>query len=511
MYNNLKNLYENIYKCDFIKFSYEDKDIVKFNVSLNTSNYESAITKLSDIYLSCKPAISMYRSGAPRFNSSKSLDFIADISANISQLMEISKITFDYILSIDKNKLISYFKLEKENINFSLIWSENTLLNSLTTIFENDIIDFPYIKIDSYNVIILFSSNIYIHNEFLEITNVQKININSYDLYNEFASIPNKKISFRRNNCLTEFSITNLFVDLFIFNYTNNNFIISNEFISILDSLILKLILINLCNTSSLNTDYILFKFKGEKIVDISLPRIQIIKCNNINSFIELYSMAYSSLKIDILYMIRNTITLYICDDCKIDTFTLLTQSIDEILDACKYNINISSINNINNYFTNRYTLFDFLDKNILRINEQIDSLISKMNKTFLSTIASLVGVSFVYLKEKNINILNISLIIYSLYLIIDCISTFVYIRFSYKNILIEFNNKKKTFEPVLKSFDIFDNDKKNKVLISTKRTFNIYYNIYLIIYIIIIGLSIFSCFNLKLVINFIISIINKL
>lgn len=511
MYNKLNILYESISECDFIKFNTEDEETVTFNISLNVNNYKLAITELFGIYSCCTEAILISRSGAPRFNSNKTSNFIIDMNANVSELIKISKTIFDYKLYIDKNKLISYFQIKKDNINFSIIWSENTLLNSLNSIFENDIIDFPYIKTDAYNVILLFSSNIYIYNEFLIITNIEKININNYSFHNEISTIPNKRISFRRNNCLTEFSIPNLFVDLFIFDYKNNNFLVKDEFISVLDSLILKLVLINLCNTSYLSSDYIELKFKGEKIVDISLSRNEIIKCNNTDLFIELYSIAYSSLKIDMLYMVRNTITLYICDDCKIDSFTLLSQNIEEILEACKYNLNISSINNINNYFTNRYTLFDFLDKNILRINEQIDSLISKMNKTFLSTIASLVGVSFVYLKDKNITILNISLIIYSLYLIIDCMSTFYYTRFSYKNILTEFEDKKKTFEPILKSFDIFDNDTKNTVLISTKKTFNIYYYVYLVIYISIILLSIFSCFELKLVINFITNLINPL
>lgn len=500
MFNLLNEIFEIIKVNDFIKFNNETEKFINFDVSFNINISDDVILVLCKLHSLCKESIIISHAAAPRFSSNSNEDLQAVLTNNISKLKAFKKNEINYTIKINKHSLLEHINPQKDNIKFHIIWCDNTLVNSINSIFINEQFNFPYIDVHYYNIIIIMDSDIYINNEFLTITSLKKFKISKFENILNNNSILIKKIDFKRNNCHLEFNSGDLPVDLFIFEYYDPNFNITNIIKSSINSLIIKLALIHLCNIATLDDSNINLKFNGERVIDISIPRCSIIEFENIKHLIELYNIAYSSLKIESLYMIRNTISLYICDDCSINPLISFNINIKDIIDACKYNLQIASINNVNNYFATRYTLFEFLDNNTQKIKDQISSLISKMNSTFLSTIASMVGISLVYLKDKNTSILRISLLIYSLYLIIDFISTFSFNLFSYRKILSEFTKKKSTFKTLLEPYEKIDKDYLE--LKNTKIMFVSYYIIYLIIYVLMISISLLTFFNLEYTIN---------
>lgn len=500
MFNILNEIFKIIKDNDFIKFNNETENIINFDVSFNIDLSDTVVLELCKLHSLCKEAIIISHAAAPRFSSNNTDDLNSVLTKNISKLMSYGKNQINYNIKINKVDLLKSINPQKNNIKFHIVWANDTFIKSIDSIFSSDQLNFPYVDINYYNIIILVDSDIYINNEFMTITCLKKFKINEFENISNNHSILSKKIEFKRDNCHLEFNAGHLPVDLFIFEYSYSDLNITDRLKSSIDSLIIKLSLIHLCNIGTLSDSLINLKFKGERVIDIPIPRYSIINFKNIKYLIELYNIAYSSVKIESLYMVRNTISLYVCDDCSINALTSFDINIKDIVDACKYNLQISSINNVNNYFATRYTLFEFLDNNVQKIKDQISSLISKMNSTFLSTIASIVGISLVYLKDKNITILKISLLIYSLYLFIDCISTFSFNWFSYRKILSEFTKKKNTFKPLLEPYEEIDKDYLE--LKNTKIMFITYYIIYLIIYILMISISTLSFFNLEFTIN---------
>lgn len=502
MFSILNEIFKIIKTNDFIEFNSETENIINFNVSFNVQSSNTVILELCKLHSLCKDAIVISHAAAPRFSSTNTYNLNSALTDNISKFKSYGRNIINYTIKINKVYLLNFINPQKDNIKFHIIWSNDTLINSIDSIFSSDQLNFPYVDINYYNILILVDSEIYINNEFMTITCLKKFKINEFKNISNTHSILSKKVDFKRDNCHLEFNSGRIPVDLFIFEYSCSNFNITDTLKSSIDSLIVKLSLIHLCNIGTFNDSYINLKFKGERVIDIPIPRYSIVEFKNIKYLIELYNIAYSSVKIESLYMVRNTISLYVCDDCSINPLISFDINIKDVVDACKYNLQISSINNVNNYFTTRYTLFEFLDNNVQKIKDQISSLISKMNATFLSTIASMVGISFVYLKDKNVTILRISLLIYSLYLVIDCISTFSFNLFSYRKILSEFTKKKDTFKPLLEPYEKIDKDYLE--LKNTKTLFITYYVIYLIIYISMIFISLFSFFNLEYTITII-------
>lgn len=500
MFSLLNEIFEIIKNSNFIKFNSETDKIINFDVSFNVNSHDTVVLELCKLHSLCEKAIIISYAAAPRFSSNIYDDLNSMLITNILKQKSYGKTQITYNIKINKNELLKLINPINKNIRFNIIWCNETFINSINSIFSNDQVNFPYVDINYYNIVILVDSDIYINNEFITITSLNKFRINEFENISNNHSILTKKVEFKKDNCHLEFNSGHIPVDLFIFEYCSPNFYITNSLKSSIDSLIVKLSLIHLCNIGTLLDSNINLKFKGERVIDISIPRNSNVKFKNIQYLIELYNIAYSSIKIESLYMVRNTISLYVCDDCSIDSLISFDMNIKDIVDACKYNLQISSINNVNNYFATRYTLFEFLDNNIQKIKDQISSLITKMNSTFLSTIASIVGISLVYLKDKNISILKISILIYSLYLIIDCISTFSFNLFSYRKILSEFTKKKNVFKPLLEPYEEINKDYLE--LKNIKKAFITYYIAYLIIYIVMISVSVLSFFNIEYTID---------
>ncbi|MFR1907580.1 MAG: hypothetical protein ACLS28_18340 [Clostridium neonatale] len=119
-------------------------------------------------------------------------------------------------------------------------------------------------------------------------------------------------------------------------------------------------------------------------------------------------------------------ICLHLSDD---DNFSVLLDKSKLIFESSKENLSILSIQNVEKYFSIRYELYDFLDKSTSFIENKISDLIDKINKTFISTIATLIGVSLVYLKDRNFSILRFSLLIYTIYLVLGFHILFTYTK----------------------------------------------------------------------------------
>ena len=185
------------------------------------------------------------------------------------------------------------------------------------------------------------------------------------------------------------------------------------------------------------------------------------------------------------------------------DNFSVLLDKSKLIFESSKENLSILSIQNVEKYFSIRYELYDFLDKSTSFIENKISDLIDKINKTFISTIATLIGVSLVYLKDRNFSILRFSLLIYTIYLVLDSIFYFTSTIKFYNTNNKKYNNKLLYFKPIIGT-EHYDKIVANDDIKCIKSRFYWYYSIILLLYILMISAGLYCFFYT----DFIISII---
>ncbi|NFH89144.1 hypothetical protein FDA33_02755 [Clostridium botulinum] len=402
-----------------------------------------------------------------------------------------------YILTISKNTLIQSQALQNFICFFSIESFIKILKNPIDNIQLLSRIFTPY----KSNIILLINTDdIYLKNSTTIISSVSYPDESEILNFNSTLENLKNKIDTRKECCNIEFLIMDIIPDYFIFDFNNILFGFTSEFKMLLNNLFTLFFMLYLGNYSSLSNDNIIIKICSNKNLEFEY-NLNLLNTDLIDYIylIQIYYLAYNSLNIQNIYLVRNILCIHIFEN----NINIFFSKSKDILESAKENLNILSIQNVEKYFSVRYGLYDFIDKSTLSIENKISELIQKLNKIFLSCIATLIGVSFVYLKDRNFLILRFSIIIYTLYLFLDCLFSFISIRLSYNTNNEKYKAKLEYFKPII-GIDhynkIIDTDSTKKI----KTKFNIYFFIILFIYSIMILAGFWSFSNTNEVINWI-------
>ena len=464
------------------------------------TNYDidTFINQIVDIYALSPIAIKLISSNTlpPLKNSTSIEDLRNNITTHLNKHLTFKSNDISYKLIISKISLINSASINR-NINY--FYEINTFSNILINpIYNIEIMSSIFCPTNLNIVLFINTTNIYIENSsciFISLDQLNQLNNSS-----SINSLKNK-IDLRKICCNIEFNIHDIVPDFFIIDFENSLFKYP-EFIKILfKNLFLMFFLLYIANYSSYNQNSIKTKISSNKSIDLDYS----LNCinedfDNYIYLIHLYNLAYNSNSIENLYLVRNMICLHLSDD---DNFSVLLDKSKLIFESSKENLSILSIQNVEKYFSIRYELYDFLDKSTSFIENKISDLIDKINKTFISTIATLIGVSLVYLKDRNFSILRFSLLIYTIYLVLDSIFYFTSTIKFYNTNNKKYNNKLLYFKPIIGT-EHYDKIVANDDIKCIKSRFYWYYSIILLLYILMISAGLYCFFYT----DFIISII---
>lgn len=484
-------------------FINEDINIISIKF-IYKANYNKVdfVEQIIDIYSICSPStiIKSYNTQPPLKVITNNIEQLKiNIAEHLNKHINLKTSEISYIITIEKKSLIISSNFQ----NITCFYDINYLVNILKNPLQNLELISSLFTFNKANIILFINNNnIYFKNSNCLFSSLDT----NYDLITTFSSTFSnlrEKIYMRKNCCNIEFKIFDIVPDYFIFDFNNNLFKFSDEFSILLNNLFMLFGLVYISSYTSVNNDIIKFKISSNnKIIEFDYNMNSLTSSfTQYNYLIQIYYLCYNSLSLENLYLVRNMIALHISSDE--NSLTQLISKSQDILETSKENLNLLSIQNIEKYFSIRYDLYDFLDKSESYIENQISELIGKLNKTFLSTIATLIGVSFLYLKDRNINVLRFSLLIYSIYLFIDCLFFFITTRKFYNSNNNKYTDKLDYFKPIIGQ-DHFDKITNTNTIGKIQKRFNVYYLIIIFLYVLIILCGILSFCKTTQIINFI-------
>lgn len=501
MLNNLSKLISILDNCAYTLAS-ETMDHIKIKLCRNDySSIDEFYNILVSIIRLNPEKITINSFIQPSLNSKKQdYSFPEYIKEHIQHAERLSTPNITYDIFIKKDALLE----NTSDTNYNWFLKLDSYIKIIQSPIDNIEIISKIHSIDKKNILIFLDNKyFYLKNNstlIIGINNIPKINT-----FNSVDSNLQSKIDLRKTCCNIDFNLSKLVPDLFIFDYSISLYSIDDTLKILFNNIFSLLFIVSLSNNSSLDENTIISKISSNKSIiikynlnDITIERL------NYASLIQLYYLSYNSLSIQNIYLVRNIICIYLCDDCSHTMLDLFFIKANQVLDSSSENLNILTIGNVENYFTIRYTLYDFLDKSTDYINSQILELISKMNKTFLSTIATLVGVSYVYLKNDSITILKLSILIYTLFLIIDFLYSFTLQFSSYRTYIKRHEDKLDYFKPIIGNEQYEKLTKKDKYTSKLKIRFHFYFWPSFIIYCFMILGGLYSFFNISKIIELI-------
>lgn len=471
----------------------------KFADSYNIEEFTDSIIKIKQI--DCEAIIIKSSNTQPPLNSEINKCDNGDemkkyLIHHLEKHIKISSANIIYKLIINKNQLV--------NSNYNINWFYNSkyFFKMLYDPLANVEIISKLISCDKFNVILFLDDDIFLKNKYLIISRINKIISSNNDLNDGFDELK-EKLDMRKSNCNIEFDMGTLIPDFFIYDFQDTQSVCTDEFEVILNNLALFLFILYVGTYSYYSDGIVSTKITGNKTIDIQY-NIEYLKekRENYNLIKEMYYLAYNSLSVENLFLLRNMIGVYLCDQCNRNPVDLLIEKSQMILDSSKENLNILTVGNVEKYFSTRYSLFEFIDKSSSDIHKQIQELIDKMNKIYLSTIATLVAVSILYLKDRNIKVLKLSLLIYTIYLIIDAIYTFTFNKKMFGDLINSYSKKIEYFKPIIgidhynQIVSDMDTTKKLKI------RFYSYYGTSLLIYSVIIIIGVLAFLNTEFILS---------
>lgn len=473
-----------------ISFEYNQSIDESIYVSILNSLLELSSTKVKISSSNTQPSLSSF------FHKYGKNEYIKN---HFLKLRDLNSPGIEYVVTIDKSDFI-------DDTSYNITWFYD--LESLI-----DILKYPIKKIsifselfhlDKYNIIIILKNqNIFIKNGLLLISSLNEYKSNFLDFSPNY--IYNKKIDLRKSCCNVELMLNNIIPDFFIFNFDNTNFKYTDILKNYLNNLFSLFYLTFISNYTTLTPTGLMFKISANKTFSIlfNFSSLNKAKCNY-TYLIELYYISYNNLNLETIYLIRNMFAIYLCDGCMTTYLDLFFEKSPYVLDSVKENLNIMTIGNVEKYFSIRYSLYDFLDSSTEYVQNVISDITDKMNKTYLSTIAALVGVSFVYLEKGNLIIFKFSIAIYTIFLFIDALYTFTSYFKSFNTFYNNYKNKLEYFRPILGTEKFMEITSKNKITRKLVKRFYWYWSISLIIYSLMIFTGIICVFYTSKIINLI-------
>lgn len=407
------------YKEDSTQKDYIVEFKLKYDNKLESLISYSNILELNNLYPN---TINLYIKNS----STEEIDLIDYVDDDVDYKDELAHLivgTSSILTIINFKEVINKF-FEEYKDKIILFYSDYEFFNKFNTCVDYNIIEDIFFKLDK-NIIVIVKSDLYLYNDKLLITNLQRKKLKEeIELFNN-SSIDDtsKAIQLRNTSCNwigapKRITPTDLYVD-----FANKDFLINKKLKEILVELSSKLIIIFFSNvTSTVNGKYTSI-INGNKRVEIDdFETSSYYTESAYTDLIKIYGWVYNDGSIDKLSICRNIISALISAKCQGSRLKTIIDNTDLLSKSLYDNLEAYASGNVSNYFKERNTLKKEISKEVDSINSQIDTII----KLLLSNFTSLVGISIAgmvgYIAKGDLFFIKILSILYVAQLNINCI-----------------------------------------------------------------------------------------
>ena len=239
----------------------------------------------------------------------------------------------------------------------------------------------------------------------------------------------------------------------------------------------------------------ILSTINGHKKITIKIKELNNYNQEQVDYLFQTYKWAYTGKNSDKLSILRNLITILLCEDCGNDYYSSILIKSKNIYDTAIKNFDIYLKENVEQYFEARQRAMDLIENKSNEVSDQISNTIGNMNKTLFAFLGTIFTAIISFVENSNSTLIKFLLNSFIIYVVIY---SFYYLSYSkIKVIQIEkyYNEAIFKMSDKLLGIDPSDNEGTKKYFnrISKNVTiFNIYWFITILINIVLIVIAYF-------------------
>ncbi len=405
------NLQENDTFIFYKKRIYDEKEISK----LMSYSYEKIFDSLYDTFYI------VFRN-EKLLQTSKAIekDFIKE---DLLEYIEEAIKFYDYVdveLSIDKKKYyFNYSRLGDAIINFEFfpfIYSANFI--SWIEKFDFKKLEEDIFKINKQTIFLINDCEDSIYNSRILIAD-SNIDINIIEKFKRgFNPERDKEIAKWRYEHVNWLNGTEwLNPDCFYFDFMEKdiNIQIKNYFFKNIVNMTIPYI----SNYVTYRAESSFVKINGQKDIRINIKELNSYEQLHVNYLFQLYQWAYTGENSDKLSIIRNIITILLCEDCGNDYYTSLLLKSGDIYKTSINNFDTYLKENVDRFFSARQKFLDLIEKKSNEISGQISDTVNNLNKTLVTFLGTIFTSIISVMQEVNQGLIKFLLISFIGYVII--------------------------------------------------------------------------------------------
>ncbi len=238
----------------------------------------------------------------------------------------------------------------------------------------------------------------------------------------------------------------------------------------------------------------------GNKRIPIRLLDEESYNQNEVEYLFEIYKWAYTGYNSDKLSILRNLITIIICEDCGVNSYKLLLSKSKEIYKTVVNNFEMYLKENVEQYFNVRQKILDLIQNESNEISNQIGNTVNNLNRNLLTFLGTVFTFIIGFVQNTNINLLFFLLIAFISYVVIYSV---YYLSFSKIKIKYIKDYSKKDIERLRKN--IFDSDLpkfEDTQIYEYIKTFNKFWYSSIVVNAVLIVITILAFIHLNVIIE---------
>ncbi|WP_368489345.1 hypothetical protein [Clostridium sp. BJN0013] len=354
--------------------------------------------------------------------------------------------------NILKNKILNSEFKDKFNIN--LFFTDKMFLEYVNLLSYRNLENELYSQTQK-TIIIIFNKTILFYNDLVLIIGGNKIiELENY-IKNKFNSILDmelyKKIIRMRNEQCNWIDCPEwLCPEYMYFNFSEDDFIYNYELKQYFLYMTVNLAIPFIANYTNKENNKICSYINGYKKIKIYYMDNIVYDNNMVYFLFKQYNWAYEGNNSDKLSMLRNLMTIFLCEECESSYYQLILINSEDIYKSVKNNFDIYLKNNVKEYFTETHKVREMVSNKLKEISDEISDLIGNMNKNFLATIGVILGAAIGYLTKGNIYILKISAMAYGIFIFLNASLTIPYYKKRINDIQNDYTEHLKMFSKIV-------------------------------------------------------------
>lgn len=201
------------------------------------------------------------------------------------------------------------------------------------------------------------------------------------------------------------FDFTNIDIDIIVKNYFLKNTV--NTIIPYLSNYVMY------------EDNIMLGIINGRKKITIKIKELDNYNQEQVRYLYEIYKWSYTGKNSDKLSILRNLITIFLCEDCGNNYYILLLKKSKDIYNTAIKNFDVYLKENVEQYFVARQRAMDLIESKSNEISNQISSTISNLNKTLFAFLGTIFTAIISFVENSNFTLIEFLLKSFIVYMVI--------------------------------------------------------------------------------------------